>query len=82
MFTCLKKLSLCSLLALGCLFGQKLYAKRISFGSTKSYTKKAPYAGLGKTSKVNRLPKTKTISGHGKRTCKGYTYVNPYARSK
>ena len=50
--------------------------------STKSYTKKAPYAGYGKRSTVNGLPKTKIITGHGKRTSKGYTYVYPYARSK
>ncbi len=49
---------------------------------TKSYSKKAPYAGYGKPSKVNGLPKTKITSGHVKRTNKGYTYVNPYARSK
>lgn len=50
--------------------------------STKSYTKKAPYAGYGKPSKVNGQPKTRISSGHVKRTSKGYTYVNPYARSK
>ncbi len=50
--------------------------------SSKSYTKKSPYSGYGKTSKVNGLPKAKIISGHAKKTSKGYTYVNPYARSK
>lgn len=44
--------------------------------------KKAPYAGYGKLSQVNGLPKTKTISGHVKKTTQGHTYVNPYARSK
>jgi len=47
----------------------------------KPYTKKASYAGYGKPSKVNGLPKTKITSGHVKKTSKGYTYVNPYARS-
>ncbi len=51
-----------------------------SYGS--SYTKQAPYAGYGKPSKVNGQPKTKIVSGHTKKTSKGYTYVNPYARSK
>src|ERR1700722_10193236 len=49
--------------------------------STKSYAKKTPYSGFGKKSKVNGLPKIKPISGHGKRTRTGYTYVNPYSRS-
>lgn len=50
--------------------------------SKKTYSKKAPYAGYGNPSKVNGLPKTKIISGHVKKTNKGYTYVNPYARSQ
>lgn len=50
--------------------------------SRASYSKKAPYAGYGQPSKVNGLPKCKTTSGHMKRTSKGYTYVNPYARSR
>lgn len=58
-----------------------IYAKRTSFGKTKSYQKKSAYEGLGKKSKVTSLPKTKITSGHGKRTKRGYTYVNPYARS-
>ncbi len=49
---------------------------------TRSYTKKAPYLGMGRQSKRNGLIKTKSISGHSKRTKKGYTSVNPYARSK
>lgn len=49
---------------------------------TKSYTKKASLEGLGKPSKANKLPKTKVTSGHVKKTSKGYTHVNPYARSK
>lgn len=60
---------------------QNIYAKRNSFGQTKSYQKKRAYEGLGKKSKVTSLPKTKITNGHGKRTKKGYTYVNPYARS-
>lgn len=47
-----------------------------------TYSKKAPYAGCGKTSKVNGLPKCKTTSGYMKRTSKGCTYVNPYCRSR
>ncbi len=58
----------------------KAYSTK-SYGS-KTYTKKAPYAGYGKPSKANGLPKTKTTSGHMKKTSKGYTYVNPYARSR
>jgi len=50
--------------------------------STNSYTKKPPFEGYGKPSKVNGLPKNKIVSGHAKETGKGYTYVNPYARSK
>jgi hypothetical protein len=50
--------------------------------TTKSYTKKAPCAGLGRRSKVNGLPKTKVVSGHVKKTNKGLALVNPYARSK
>jgi hypothetical protein len=59
-------------------------ARRTSLRTYKirTYTKKAPYSGLGKTSKINGRIKSKGISGHGKRTTKGYTYVNPYARSK
>jgi hypothetical protein len=50
--------------------------------STKTYTKKRPYEGYGKKSSANGQPKTKPVKGHVKRTKKGYTYVNPYARSK
>lgn len=46
------------------------------------YSKKVPYAGYGQPSKANGLPKYKTTSGHMKRTTKGYTYVNPYSRSR
>lgn len=52
-----------------------------STGNLYAYTKKAPYAGYGKISKTTGLPKTKIVSGHVKKTSKGYTYVNPYARS-
>jgi len=56
--------------------------------STKSSSKKTTYRkkntweGLGKKSKVTGLPKTKPVNGHYKRTNKGYTYVNPYVKSK
>ncbi len=56
-------------------YSTKSYAK-------KPYSKKAPCAGYGKPSKANGLPKYKITSGHTKKTSKGYTYVNPYARSK
>jgi len=49
---------------------------------SKGYTKKTAYSGFGKRSSINGLPKTKITSGHMKKTSKGYTYVNPYARSK
>lgn len=61
-------------------YNQKSYSTR-SYAK-KSYSKKAPYAGYGKPSKANGLPKCKITSGHVKKTNKGYTYVNPYARSK
>ncbi len=50
--------------------------------SKKAYSKKAPYAGYGQSSKVNGRSKTKIVSGHTKKTAKGYIYVNPYARSE
>lgn len=59
---------------------QKSYS--IKSYKKKSYSKKAPYAGYGEPSKINGLPKNKIITGHIKTTNKGYTYVNPYARSK
>lgn len=61
-------------------YTQKSYSTKTT--TKKPYVKKAPYAGYGKPSKVNGQPKTKTTSGHVKKTNKGYTYVNPYARSK
>lgn len=59
--------------------GYRSYSTR---AYTRGYTKKTHYAGFGKQSKVNGLIKTKPISGHGKRTSKGYTHVNSYSRSK
>jgi hypothetical protein len=61
-------------------YTQKSYSAKTTI--KKPYVKKAPYAGYGKPSKVNGQPKTKITSGHVKKTSKGYTYVNPYARSK
>lgn len=49
---------------------------------TEAYTQKSPYQGYGQPSKVNGLPKTKSISGYTKQTSKGYIRVNPYSRSK
>ena len=51
-------------------------------GDLYAYTKKAPYAGYGKISSTTGRPKTKIVRSHTKRTSKGYTYVNPYARSR
>ncbi len=60
-----------------------LDARRSYFGRySRRYTKKSPYAGMGQKSKANGLLKTKGISGHAKKTRRGYTYVNPYVRSK
>ncbi len=61
-------------------YTQKSYSTKTT--TKKPYVKKAPYAGYGKPSKVNGKPKTKITSGHVKKTSKGYTYVNPYAKSK
>lgn len=66
-------------------YSSKNYSKRSNtrcYVEPPQYSKKASYSGYGKRSKVNGLPKTKITSGHVKRTSKGYTYVNPYARSK
>lgn len=48
---------------------------------SKSYTPKPAYSGLGKPSKKTGRIKIKSTSGHYKRTSKGYTRVNTYARS-
>ena len=83
----MKQLFLNVLLVLACIMyvGKISASKRNSFAmpkAPKSYVKKAPYAGMGKSSSVNGMPKTKCVSGHTKRTSKGCTYVNPYAKSK
>lgn len=64
----------------------RLKPVRVKMARTKTirnttYKKKAPLNDFGKPSKSNRIPKTKVVMGHGKRTRKGYTYVNMYARS-
>lgn len=56
--------------------------KSIKQNRAKPYVKKAPYAGLGKKSSANGLIKAKGVSGHFKKTTKGHTFVNPYAKSK
>lgn len=43
-----------------------------------NYTK---IKGYGKISKTTGRPRTNIVSGHWRRTTKGYTYVRPYARS-
>jgi len=60
----------------------KSYRRSFKSSTKKSYTPKTPYAGFGKRSKVNGMIKTKPISGHGKRTNRGYRYVNSYSRSR
>lgn len=57
-----------------CIFSTPAFAR-------KSYTKKAPYSGFGKTSKKTGRTKVKSTSGHSKKTSRGYAYVNPYSRS-
>ncbi len=61
---------------------RKTSSRATKSSTKKAYVKKAPYAGYGQESSVNGKPKTKIVSGHTKKTEKGYTYVNPYARSK
>lgn len=64
----------------------RTYTKNISRGKIKvnncTYTKKRPYQGFGKRSVVNNKIKTKSTRGHFKKTSKGVTFVNPYARSR
>lgn len=64
------------------IFGLAVAAATTTNLQAASYSKKASYSGCGKTSKTNGLPKYKTTSGHMKKTSKGYTYVNPYCRSR
>jgi hypothetical protein len=83
----MKKMLLNSLSFIVCtVYAIEIYAaKKVSFAAPKGskvYTKQAPYAGMSKKSSSNGLIKTKGVSGHMKRTSKGCTYVNPYARSK
>lgn len=59
----------------------KAYGKKTYSYKAKSYKPKAPYAGLGKRSSVNGMPKTRIIHGYFKPS-NGYKFVNPYARSK
>lgn len=54
----------------------------LNLSARRAYQKKSAFSGFGKISKITKIPKTKIASGHCKKTCKGYTYVNPYARSK
>lgn len=69
-------------LAFFCLNQSAVEAKRsFGFKAPKTYIKKAPCAGLGKISKINGRMKTNIVSSHVKRTSKGMTLVNPYARS-
>ncbi len=62
-------------------FNEVYGARTRRFGSTKTYVKKAPYAGYGQKSTVNGKIKTKRASGYFKPS-NGYKFVNPYAKSK
>jgi hypothetical protein len=73
---------LLSLMCFG-LLAQGMHARsRRSFGYPRTYVKKTPCAGFGQRSSANGRIKVKRSSGHFKKTCKGYTYVNSYARSR
>lgn len=50
--------------------------------SINIYPKKEAMSGFFKRSSVNGLTKVNPTSGHYRHTSKGYTYVNPYARSR
>lgn len=54
----------------------------IASPSLEAYTQKGPYEGYGQPSKVNGIPKTKSISGYTKVTKNGVVRVNPYSRSR
>lgn len=69
----MKKIVTLSILSLSTLF----YTS-----NCEAYTQKSPYEGYGQLSKVNGLPKTKSVSGYTKQTSKGSIRVNPYSRSK
>lgn len=60
----------------------KNVVKNPKINTARIYTKKAAYSGLGKKSEETGLIKTKVVNGHMKRTNRGVTYVNPYAKSK
>ena len=79
----MKYLFKCMILIFCTASSQYTVAKKMSFGSygSRSYIKKAPCAGLGKISPVTKQIKTKVTSGHVKRTCRGMTHVNAYART-
>lgn len=53
-----------------------------SASGVTAYKRSPAYSGFGKISKVSRLPRTKIVSGHIKRTKRGIVFVNPNARSK
>ena len=78
-------LSLLIFFACGIHINQAMASRKSSFAApktTKCYTKKTPYAGMGQKSSVNGMIKAKGVSGHFKRTSKGHAFVNPYVRSK
>jgi hypothetical protein len=77
----IKKILLLSFLAQLILPLNMINARTKGLKASRSYAKKAPYAGYGKKSSVNGRYKVKSAAGHYKRTNKGYAYVNSYSRS-
>lgn len=58
------------------------YSVKTGKKTRQTYHKKTAYEGLGKQSPTTGKIKTKGIRGHGKRTKSGYTFVQPYAKSR
>jgi hypothetical protein len=64
-------------------FTSSLFPKKsgyFSYRSSKVYTPKAPYSGIGKISATTGRYKVKSTRGYFKKS-NGYKYVNSYARS-
>ena len=79
----MNKILVAFLLTITCLPIQIIYPRaKKPFGSSKTYTKKTPYAGFGKRSKANGQIKVKSTSCHWKKTKKGTTFVHSYSKSK
>ncbi len=79
----MKPLALLLLVITSVGFTMNVDAKRMRvFKTSKVSKKKTICQDLGKPSKANGLLKTKITGSHFKRTSKGYTLVNAYARSR